>query len=193
MRSHSFPAYPYKSILVSAAFVAALNCVPGPMRDVTKPIMPVRTAWALVTLDGTASVDPDGSIVSYAWTENGVPLGSGVRPSVNLATGIHTILLTVTDDQGGTSQDLVTITILTPLNVTVGVSPTNGASAPLTVQFTGSASGAGPIGTYDTTDDHQGTITAQGDNPPNEIAVNAFDTNPANAFERSKRTTYLRQ
>lgn len=133
---------------------------------------------ALVNLNGTASVDPDGTIISYAWSENGVPLASGVSPAVSLATGVHTILLTVTDNQGGTSQDLVRITILTPLNVTLAATPTNGPSAPLTVQFTGSASGAGPIGTFDTTDDHQGTITVQGENPPNEIAVNAFDNNP---------------
>jgi len=134
---------------------------------------------ATVALDGSGSADPDGYIVSYTWSENGTVLANGAQPSVSLATGLHTLLLTVTDNRGGTSQDLVTYTILTPLNVTVNAAPTNGAGAPLLVQFTGQASGAGPVGSYDTTDDQQGTVTAQGQNSPNELAVNAFDDNPA--------------
>jgi alpha-mannosidase len=95
------------------------------------------------TLDGSGSVDPDGSIVSYTWTENGATLASGVRPVVTLATGTHTLLLTVMDDQGGASQDIVTVTVLTPLNVTLTASPTNSLSVPLLVQFTGQATGDG--------------------------------------------------
>jgi alpha-mannosidase len=133
---------------------------------------------ALVNLDASASIDPDGAIVSYTWSENGVAVASGARPTVSLATGTHTLLLTVVDEQGGASQDLVTVTVLTPLNVILAATPTNGPSVPLTVQFTGSASGGSIAGSYDTTDDRQGTITAQGENPPNEVALNAFDNNP---------------
>ena len=130
---------------------------------------------AAVMLDGSGSLDPDGTIVAYAWSENGAPLATGMQPIVNLATGVHSLLLTVTDNHGATSQDLVGFTILTPLNVTLTASPTNGSAAPVLVQFTGLASGAGPMAAYDTTDDHQGVVTAQGQNSPNEIAVNAFD------------------
>ena len=94
----------------------------------------------MVTLDASASVDPDGAIVSYNWSESGTLVGSGVTPTISLATGVHTLLLAVTDEQGGTSQDQMTITVLTPLNVLLGASPTNGPVAPLPVQFTGSAS-----------------------------------------------------
>ncbi len=135
---------------------------------------------AAVTLDGSGSSAPGGTILSYVWSENAAPLATGVKPVVNLAPGVHPILLTVTDDQGGTSLDLVTITVLTPLTVTLSATPTNGGGAPLLVQFTGAATGGSANQPpYDTTDDHQGTITAQGENPPNEVATNAFDDSVA--------------
>jgi len=132
-----------------------------------------------VSLDATSSLDPDGSIVSYSWTENDLPLATGAQPVVPLAVGTHTLVLTVTDNRGGSSQDLLNITVLVPLNVTLSASPTNSSSAPLVVQFNASASGGAGTGPYDTTDDGQGTITAQGENPPNEVAADAFDNDPA--------------
>jgi PKD repeat protein len=135
---------------------------------------------AMVTLDASASSDPDGVIVSYAWSTNGVSLATGVQPTVTLPLGTNVVQLTVTDNQGGTSQDAVTVTVLPPLNVTLTAS-TNRGSAPLTVQFTGSATGAlTNLTSPDTTDDHLGTITARGENTGGgEIAVNAFDNNTA--------------
>jgi PKD repeat protein len=132
--------------------------------------------FATVTLDGSGSVDPDGTIVSYAWTRNGSPLATGIKPTVNLPLGTNVVALTVTDDMGATSQSFVNLIVLTPLNVSIIANPTSGSSAPLTVQFTGSASG-GSSASADTTDDHLGTITAQGENSPSELATNAFDNN----------------
>ena len=80
--------------------------------------------------------------------------------------------------QTGTNTALITVG--PPLTVAVSATPTNGAM-PLTVQFTAQVSGGnGPLGTpYDTTDDHRGSVTAQGDNPPNETALKAFDGSTA--------------
>jgi hypothetical protein len=70
---------------------------------------------AQITLDGSGSSDPDGSIVSYVWTEiiNGieVELGRGVSPTVSLPVGRHTITLKVTDNSGLTDTDTVVITV----------------------------------------------------------------------------------
>lgn len=67
-----------------------------------------------VTLNGSASSDADGSIVSYAWDGQGVsgPL-SGVQQTVSFATtGTYSITLTVTDNEGATSTDTVVITVV---------------------------------------------------------------------------------
>ncbi|GJM62468.1 hypothetical protein PEDI_30200 [Persicobacter diffluens] len=64
-----------------------------------------------VTLDGSGSHDPDGSITEYLWVEDGIVIGTTVNPTVELAVGSHTIILTVTDNRGGTAADQVEITV----------------------------------------------------------------------------------
>jgi alpha-mannosidase len=150
----------------------------GPNQTVNAPS---ASAPVSLTLDGSGSADPDGSIVSYVWSQNGASVASGIKPTVTLPIGTNLLLLTVTDNAGGTSQAAVTVTVLPPLTVVLTASPTNSASAPLTVQFGAQASG-GVQTPLDTTDDHQGTITAQGSNPPNEAATNAFDNNLASKW-----------
>jgi PKD repeat protein len=63
-----------------------------------------------VTLDGSASYDPDGG------AEGGSPLASGPSPSVIFAVGSHTVTLTVTDDEDATATDTVTIVVTAPAN-----------------------------------------------------------------------------
>lgn len=67
-----------------------------------------------VTLDGSASTDSDGTIVSYSWTENSVEIATGVNPTVAFDVGAHTVTLTVTDDEGATGTDDVIITVNAP-------------------------------------------------------------------------------
>jgi glucose/arabinose dehydrogenase len=64
-----------------------------------------------VSLDGSASFDPDGSVASWDWREGGVLIGSGEAPVVSLDIGVHTIDLTVTDDGGATGVDTVVWTV----------------------------------------------------------------------------------
>jgi YVTN family beta-propeller protein len=86
-------------------------------------------ATVTVTLDGTASSDPDGDALEYTWT---VPEGSpvtlaNVSTAVTTATvpatesGDYSILLSVTDGKGGASTDEVVIHVVvdsTPPEIT---------------------------------------------------------------------------
>ena len=67
-----------------------------------------------VTLDGSGSSDPDGFIGSHEWREGGVVIGTGVSPSISFGVGVHTVELTVTDDDGATATDTVQITVEEP-------------------------------------------------------------------------------
>lgn len=66
---------------------------------------------ATITLDGSTSADSDGRIVLYEWFEQGKLIATGATPTVTLGTGTHQILMQVTDNQGGTNDDVVAVTI----------------------------------------------------------------------------------
>jgi hypothetical protein len=69
---------------------------------------------ASVTLDGSHSSSPNGSIVSYVWTEGGSQIAAVANPTVALSIGRHTITLRVTDNSGLTDTDTVVITVEPP-------------------------------------------------------------------------------
>ncbi|MGE4650026.1 MAG: hypothetical protein AAEJ53_03980, partial [Myxococcota bacterium] len=63
------------------------------------------------TLDGSASFDSNGSIVSYEWRDGPTLLGSTASIGATLSLGVHTIVLTVTDDEDETASDSAVITV----------------------------------------------------------------------------------
>ncbi len=69
------------------------------------------TGNAVVTLDGSGSVDLGGSIVSYEWYEGAVLIATGVSPSIPLDVGVHLIDLVVTDNDTNTDTDQVIVTV----------------------------------------------------------------------------------
>jgi hypothetical protein len=70
-----------------------------------------------VSLDGSASSDPDGAPpVTFEWSEGATSLGSGSTLNVNLPRGVHVITLKVTDDHSATDDDTVQITIQDTIN-----------------------------------------------------------------------------
>lgn len=72
-------------------------------------------------LDGSASVDPDGTIVTYSWTKLSGPAGDTLyfantskAIAARLATaGVYAYQLTVTDNGGLTTMDTISVTATT--------------------------------------------------------------------------------
>ena len=65
-----------------------------------------------VTLNGSGSADGDGTLTAYVWTEGATTIATGSTPTVSLAIGVHTLTLTVTDNNGGTATDTVNAAIV---------------------------------------------------------------------------------
>ncbi|HEY6502954.1 MAG TPA: heparin lyase I family protein, partial [Chitinophagaceae bacterium] len=70
------------------------------------------------TLNGNTSTDADGTIVSYAWSRISGPTtftftsaGSAATGLNNLVQGTYVFRLTVTDDDGASSTDDITVTV----------------------------------------------------------------------------------
>ncbi len=93
---------------------------------------------ANVALNGTGSTDPDGDTLSYAWTQIEGPvvtlagaataIASFTAPSVE-ATTDFAFRLTVSDGNGGSSTDMVTVTVeAPPIPVITILSPVGGES-----------------------------------------------------------------
>jgi len=69
----------------------------------------------IITLDASASKDPDDSIALYEWKEEDVLLGTGEILVDTFAIGIHHIALVVTDKFGKTGTDSLIVTIVADL------------------------------------------------------------------------------
>jgi thermitase len=109
-----------------------------------------------VRLDGSGSSDPDGTITSYEWTENGVSVGTGATPLIALANGTHTIILQVVDNQGSTDTDTVIVTVNPPAP---NSPPVANAGADQTVTD-GDGSGSEQVTLSGSASDSDGTVVS---------------------------------
>ncbi len=106
--------------ITAKAFDAAGNNTTSASRTVTTAnanVPPVANAGSDITVqvggtaqfNATQSYDPNGSIVSYQWS-NGL---SGATPSKVYSTlGTYTVTLTVTDNNGATATDTVVVNVV---------------------------------------------------------------------------------
>lgn len=115
------------------ADVTTLNTPPVADAGPDQIVECTSPAGAEVTLDGSASFDPDGDTLTFTWRDelNNV-VATGVTPTITVAEGTHIYTLTVDDGRGGTDTDTVTITVqdTTPPEINSVVASPNELWAP---------------------------------------------------------------
>ena len=134
-------------VIVRVAGNAAPTANAGPNQSVT--------VGTTVTLNGTASGDPDmGDVLTYAWTQTGTPSAAEMvalssataasptftAPNVAAATTL-TFSLTVNDSTADSAPDTVEITVAPPAPLTANAGPDQTVLYGATVTLTGSSSG----------------------------------------------------
>ena len=67
---------------------------------------------ATITLDGSASSDPDGDALSYSWTDQGFPIATTAIANIKLPVGTHLIALTVSDGKGGVNSTVAQTVVI---------------------------------------------------------------------------------
>jgi hypothetical protein len=77
-----------------------------------------------VTVSGVGSSDPEGGQLVASWSIDGSEVANTLDAQLDLAVGIHTLTLTVTDDHGATASDDVVILISAPDPPTETPTPT---------------------------------------------------------------------
>lgn len=83
--------------------------------------LPTNTA----TIDGSSSSDADGTVDSYLWNKVSGPVSGSITSNTSAITGltslvqgVYTFQLIVTDNQGATGRDTVTVTVNAAANLT---------------------------------------------------------------------------
>ena len=117
----------------------------GNLPPVAEPSGPYTgTVGIAVAFDGSASSDPDGSIISYSWDFGDGATGTGVSPThIYASANVYNVTLTVMDDAGATDAVGTTANIVAaPVNQPP-VSDPNGpytGTVSIAVAFDGTAS-----------------------------------------------------
>jgi PKD repeat protein len=102
-----------------------------------------------VSFDGTGSSDPDGTIATYAWNFGDGGTGTGATPSHTYATGgLFTVTLTVTDNDGASSNCETTADINTPPICDADGPYSGTVGQPVSFDGTGSSDPDGTIVAY---------------------------------------------
>ena len=125
-------SYAEKRVTINAVVV---NQAPVPNAGIAQTItLPVNS----ITLDGTASSDPDGSIVEHYWVQTNGPAAAVIANNFSAATtagslvqGAYTFLLQVKDNSGALSYAEKKVTV----NAATGVNqpPVSNAGSAVTI------------------------------------------------------------
>jgi len=102
--------YGYDQWMRQRAVIWEINTAPLANAGPDQTVAAGAGCTANATLNGSGSTDPDGDALTYSWTYS-KGAASGLTPTITLPLGVHTITLTVNDGKGGTSSDIVSVTV----------------------------------------------------------------------------------
>lgn len=118
--SHQYPdvaaSYPVTltvtdNLGATASVTHTVTVTPPPNQSPTAAFTATATGLAVV-VNGTTSVDPDGSIAAYAWDfGDGATATGASAPHTYAAAGTYTVALTVTDNRGATASTSQEVTV----------------------------------------------------------------------------------
>jgi lysophospholipase L1-like esterase len=112
-----------------------------------------------VTLDGSGSTDPDGTITAYEWKEGGIVLSTAVSfEKSDFSVGSHTIILTVTDNNGSTGTDSMTVTVVPLENTSFTDDFSTDTTSQYIIEDTWTDGGVGSF-SYDGSGEHVRVLT----------------------------------
>ena len=155
-----------------------------------------------IILDGSGSIDPDGTIELYEWDFDGngtydYSSSSPTKDYIYTQEDSYTIKLRVTDDRGGTDEATTTVVISDSIpTADFTGSPTSGL-APLSVDFTNSSTGHDQPLTYQWDFDNNGTVDSTDINPfhiysdPGTYTVKLKVTDSDGSTNTLIRTNYI--
>jgi len=114
----------FKSARDTRSVTVNLNRAPLANAGADMQLEQTSPAGASVVLNGTASSDPDGNVLSYSW--NG-PFGSavGVSPTVNVPAGVSNVNLVVNDGTVNSAPDTAIYTVVDSIAPTFNAQPVN--------------------------------------------------------------------
>jgi PKD repeat protein len=112
------------------------------------------TVGTPVSFDGSGSVDPDGTIVSYDWDFGDSNSGTSVSPTHSYASpGMYTVSLTTVTDNHGLTDTANTTSVITEINFPPVANPNGPYSGtvgiPIFFDGSGSVDPDGTIVSYD--------------------------------------------
>lgn len=146
----------------SVSIVASANVAPTASASAT----PTSGTAPLAVSFAGSGLDPDGTIVAYAWSFGDGGTSSQQNPShTYVSAGNFTAVLTVTDDNGASGSSNVALSVAgvgnQPPSASAGATPTSG-KVPLAIQFQGTGTdGDGTIVGYAWTFGDGGTSSQQ--------------------------------
>ena len=152
--------------IIGSFTISALNLTP--IADVGGPYS--GDEGETITLDASASTDPDGSVVSYAWDlDNDGQYDDATGATLDfmpVASGSYTVSVQVTDDDDATNVDSVVVTVN-------NLAPTADAGGP-----------------YTSSEGETFTLDASGSSDPgNDIVSYAWDLDGDGEFDDGVGTT----